>query len=450
MADAATSKLNILVKVQDEASADMRRLSNDVSDLGGSMDFAGMKAGVLAGAMAAIAGAAIWQSIKAFEEAEVQMARFDTIVRNLPPHLQAYRGRILETADAAMKLGFDNETAAVSIARLFQVTGDAEFAFKAFRVAMDFARYKGISLEAATQALILSFSGGGRMLREFGIEVDEHASKETILAAVFQHVQGHAEAYVETLRGATEVLRGYTGEVQEAVGQPFAEFIKIVKDKLIGWIDMQGGMNVVLDKFNTHLAIAGALLAGIFLTGIIVATAMALTAIGPFGLIVAAVMALIGVIALLAASWLVFGESIKNLTKSVEENVMEVFGRLQNWIQENIISWFEEKVGWIKKQIEKMKQWASQVKETIMELPGRIIGGAREVLGSRQLGGYIPETGPYLLHKGEYVVPSRLVGAGIGGGVINVYLQGDFFTDAELAKKFGDILAKEIKYQLKL
>ncbi len=263
MAD-ATSKLNILVRVQDEASAALRRLSNDVSDLGGSLNFAGMKAGILAGAMAAVAGAAIWQSIKAFEEAEVQAAKFDAIMKTLPPHLQAYRERILETANAAMKLGFDNDVAAVSIARLLQATGDVEFAFQAFQAAMNLARYKGIGLEEATSALIMAFQGGGRLLKQFGIEVDEHASKETILAAVFEKVKGQAEAYAETLSGSIEVLKEHTGEVMEVMGQPFANYIKNIKEKIIEWIDAQGGIHAALDNFKKTLEEIGEKIETIF------------------------------------------------------------------------------------------------------------------------------------------------------------------------------------------
>lgn len=445
----ATANLSILVKVQDEASAALRRISNDVSDMGGSLNFASIKAGVLAGAMAAIAGAAIMSSIKAFADSEVQMAKFDAIMKTLPPDLQVYRDRILQTANAAIKLGFDNETAAVSIARLFQATGDAEFAFKAFQAAMDLARYKGISLEDATNALIMAFQGGGRLLKQFGIDVDDHASKETILAAVFQKVQGQAVAYADTIKGSVEVLQQYQNEVQEAMGQPFGDFIRMVKDEVIGWVEAQGGINALLNQFSFLMPYIGALLVGVLGAGLIVAIAAALALIGPFGLIVAVLMALGGVMVLFVAVWKTQWENIKEFTGGIIEAIKAVWQGLVDWVQNNIIKWFEDKIDWVSTQLEKLKSWAREAWSTISSIPSSIKGGVMNVIGSKQTGGYISETGPYLLHRGEYVVPSNLAGAGAGGG-INVFLQGDFFTDSELAKKFGDLLAKEIKYQLKL
>jgi len=454
MAD-ATSKLNILVRVQDEASAALRHLSNDVSDLGGSLNFAGMKAGILAGAMAAIAGAAIVNSIKAFEEAEVQMVKFDAIMKTLPPDLQAYRGEILKTANEAIKLGFDNDIAAVSIARLFQATGDAEFAFKAFQAAMDLARYKGISLEDATNALILSFSGGGRLLKQFGIEVDDHASKETILAAVFQKTQGQAEAYATTLRGANETLKQYTNEIMEALGQPFAETIKDITSQLTGFIDRQGGINALLDKFNWLMPVIGGVLVGMFAPALIMAAAAALTFLGPLGLIWAGLMALGGIIAIFTLAWKAFGEDIKKLAKELVETLKSVWQGLVDWFQENIVKWFEDKIKWVGDQIDKLKNWAKEAWSTISSLPSQISGGIKGAVGKVggllgfQEGGIVP--GPLgaprfaMVHGGEAVFPP-----GRFGGNINVYLSGDFFTDAELARKLGDVLAKEIKYQLKL
>lgn len=455
MAD-ATSKLNILVKVQDEASAALRHLSNDVSDLGGSLNFTGMKAGILAGAMAAIAGAAIWQSIKAFEEAEVQMAKFEAIMKTLSPELQKYRERILETANAAMKLGFNNEIAAVSIARLFQATGDAEFAFRAFQAAMDLARYKGISLEDATTALILAFQGGGRLLKQFGIEVDEHASKETILAAVMKQTQGQAKAYAETLKGNVEVMKQYKNEVFEIIGQPFADTIKTVKDRIMEQIDAWGGLDAMLDKIRVISPILGGILVGIVGGGLAEATLRILIFLGSFGEIVAVIGAVISVFALF---YVFITEMIVPMIEHVILKVKE-FGGVWNYLKDvwktsldfiktDIMNDFGWLINWVKDQYDKIISWVNSIKSAISGVLSAV-GGAVGIKGSKQFGGYIPETGAYLLHQGEYVVPSRLAGAGIGGGVINIYLQGDFYTETEMAKKFGDLLAKEIKYQLKL
>jgi archaellum component FlaC len=506
MAD-ATSKLNILVKVQDDASSALRRLSNETSDLGGSLNFAGLKAGILAGAMAAISGVAIAGSIKAFKDAEIQAAKFDAIIKTLPPNLQAYRERIIETANAAMRLGFDNDIAAVSIARLFQATGDAEFAFKAFQAAMDLARYKGISLEEATTSLITAFQGGGRLLKQFGIDVDEHASKETILAAVFQKVKGQAEEYAKTLGGTGEVLKQYRGEVMEIIGQPFAEYFKKINEKIIAWVDSQGGINNLLDRFKTLINDIGKTFNEIFgpsinfvkdrfndlskvigwlynnyfkplfeliepylipalkflayVVGIVLVSAF-LSVLTVIGLVGAAFAGFVtGISTIIAGIYWVYEEvrkiweKLKEYFKDFAEILKNAWQGLVNWFQENIIKWFEDKVKWVSDQVEKLKNLVKSAWETVKSAPSAIssgvqgaVGKVKNVLGFQEGGivtkptlGLIGEAGP------EAIIPLNK-GFGIGG--INIYLQGDFYTDAEIAKKFGDILAKEIKYQLKL
>jgi hypothetical protein len=223
-----TSQLNILVKVRDEASAALSRLSSDVSELGGSLNFTGMKAGILAGALAAIATTAAIGGIKAFAEAEVSLARMDALLKTIPGGIEKYRSQILQAAEGVLKFGFDNEQAAFNIAKLLKATGDINFTLKAFQAAMDLARFKGIGLDEATQALILAFQGGGRMLKQLGIEVDEHASKQTILEAVMRTTQGQAQAFTQTASGMWEVLKTIGGEILEVLGEPFVKTFELI------------------------------------------------------------------------------------------------------------------------------------------------------------------------------------------------------------------------------
>lgn len=427
----ATSQLSILVRVRDEASAALSRLSGDISELGGSLNFAGLKAGVLAGALAAIASAAILGSIKAFAEAEVKLAQFDAIVKTLPESLQKYREQILATAEGALKLGFDNETAAVAIAKLFQATQNAEFSFKAFQAAMDLSRFKGISLEEATQALILAFQGGGRMLKQLGIDVDEHASKQTILEAVMRATKGQADAYAGTLTGLSSTLKVYIGEIAEALGQPFAEFLKENIKLVLDWIQKQGGINAAIDRFSTLLIIAGALLVGLAGVSIAAATAAFLTMLGSLGLILAAFAALIGLGSALATAWATNFLRIRDIVTSVVDAIVSVLNTLTNAVNSAISA------------VGRFMNFASSPISSA-------IGSVKGFLGL-QHGGIV--TRPTLAMVGEAgaeaVIPlSRLGGAGVGGITIN--LQGDFYTTAEVAERWANEIARIIKFQIKL
>jgi len=78
-------------------------------------------------------------------------------------------------------VGLSGEQASESFAKLLQVTGDYTEATKAATLANDLAIAKGIDNATATKVMSLAMQGNVRALKEFGIEVEEGASKAEIL-----------------------------------------------------------------------------------------------------------------------------------------------------------------------------------------------------------------------------------------------------------------------------
>lgn len=441
------SKLQILVQLRDEASTAIRSMSNSLSDLGGQFGFAGDKVGALAGVLQTIgAGAILKSAIGAFAEAEVQMTRFDAILKTLPPNLQVLRGQILAVADEALnKFGFDNEEAAVSIAKLLQATNDGPFAFQAFSAAMDLARYKGIGLEEATQALILAFQGNARLLKQFGIEVDDHASKETILAAIMRTVDGQAAAYSETLKGQLDITRQLGGEGAEALGSLFAPAIEMVTKGIQNWILAQGGINAFLENNRNLLIAVGSLLVALFAAGLIVATAAALTLLGPLGLIIAAIAAIAAVIIFFYTLW-----------KTQWENIKEIFFVVWNGIKDFFTSIWDGIVNLFNAGIEKIKSAIASIQSAYNSVVSAVsapikgaVSAVKSVVSKFADGGIV--TGPTLGLVGEAgpeaIIPLSKLGQ-VGGLTIN--LNGDFYTTTEVAEEFGNELARIIKNQINL
>lgn len=434
----ATSQLNILVRVRDEASAALSRLSNDVSDLGGSLNFASGKAGILAGALAAIAGATLVKSISAFEEGQLALAQMDALLRTIPDGLEKYRNVILQAANGALRFGFDNENAALQITKLFKATGDINFALEAFQAAMDLARFKNISLESATQALILAFQGGGRMLKQLGIEVDDHASKQTILQAVLNATRGQAEAFTETSKGMRAVLLQLGSEILEIIGEPFVKTFTIIgKVALNNFDSIVDFINTKLKPFlqslipvfmaaiggGTALAVAAALKSILGFLGI--AVPAFLSAFGPAGVIIGAIA---GFAVLFIANW----EKIKNIVVPIIDSIRSAV----DWL----ISSLNRMVSAVSNAANSVAGFLSSGLQSFKSLLGLQHGG----IVTRPTIAMVGEAGP------EAVIPlNRLGGVGIGGG-ITINLQGDFYTDSETAERFANAIAKIIKFQLKL
>lgn len=451
MATESNAILQILVRVRDEAAGALSRISNDVSDLGGSFNFAFGKADALASALSAIgAGAIIGKAISAFGEAEVKASQFGAIMKTLPPNLQTFQEQILKTADEALaKFGFDNEEAALSMGRLLQATKDGALTFDAFQAAMDLARAKQIGLEDATRLVILALQGNTRMLKEYGIEVDEHASKATILAGIQAQLSGQAEAYSNTLRGQLDIMRGLVGEGLEALGGQFAPAIAAVTDMVRDWIKAQGGINAVLEKHQTLIRIVAVLLAGILVTGFIVATAAALALMGTFGTLLAWLAAIAAGVVFFVTLWKLYWDDVKNFFIGVWSSIRDFFSNL--WremlgIVENATSGIRNTLSNILGFYNSVKAAVSQPIESaasaVSGFVGRVFGFQHGGIVTRPTFGVVGEAGA------EAVIPLNRLGSLAGG--VNVYLQGDFYTDTETAERWGNEIARIIKNQLNL
>lgn len=443
----STSKLQILVQLRDEASTAIRSLSNSLSDMSGQFGFAGDKVGALAGVLQTIgAGAVLKTAIGDFAEAEVQMTRFDAIMATLPPNLQALRGQIIALSDDALsKFGFDNEEAAVSIARLLQATQNGPFAFQAFSAAMDLARYKGIGLEDATQALILAFQGNARLLKQFGIEVDDHASKETILAAIMKTVQGQAGAYSQTLQGQLDITKQLGKEGSESLGSLFAPAIEMVTHGIQDWITAQGGINKFLEDNRTLLIIVGSVLTAIFVAGLIVAAAAALTFLGPLGLIIAVIAAVGAAVIFFYTLWVTQWDNIKTIFIAAWNGIKDFFVGIWN----SIVDLFNQGIEKIQNAINAVVNAYHSVVSAVSAPINATVNAVKTVVSKFADGGIV--TGPTLGLVGEAgpeaIIPLSRLG---GSGGITINLNGDFYTSTEVAEEFGNELARIIKNQINL
>lgn len=448
----STAKLNILIQLRDEASAALSSMGNSISDLGGNLNFAGDMAGTLAGALSAIgASAIIGTSLKAFSDAQAQMARFDAIVKTLPPGLQQFRDAMIKAGDdALMKFGFDNEEATLSLAKLMQATQDAPMAFEAFQAAIDLARYKNISLEDATQALTIAFMGGGRMLKMFGIEVDDHASKETILAAVMDKVRGQAEANAKTFEGQMRITMSILGEFQEALGAQFAPAITFVNEKFHSLIESVGGLNEVLTLVRPVLIAVAVILTGVVVVAVYAAVAAFLAMIGVGATFIAALAAIGGAIALFATVWQIGWQGMKDIFVFVWTSIKNFFVGIWN----TLISTVQSAMNTIKGYLNGIVDTYNSVKNTITQPIKSVVNSVGNFVSNvlpfasggivtRPTLGLVGEAGP------EAIIPLSRMG-GLGGGQIVINLQGDFYTDTEIAERFANRIASLIKYQLKM
>ena len=183
-------------------------------------------------------------SVKAAIEEEASLKRLDAALR---ANIVGWDGdtAAIESANAArMALGFSDDQLRSSLTLLVAATNDVTRSLDIQRVAMDLARFKGVDLQTATQALIKVEGGRYRLLAEMGIEIQKGASREQALAAVRQAAAGQAEAFGETTAGAMEAASVAVAELQEKIGIALAptvkEFADTVRTELIPSLEDAG------------------------------------------------------------------------------------------------------------------------------------------------------------------------------------------------------------------
>lgn len=243
-----STDLQILVKLKDEASSGFKAMGKNIDtaskDMGHSVGilstdvsgFAKVLGGVALGAGAALT-AFLYSSVKAAGAAEVAMARVTTILGTMGSAAMKNKDAILKAADAAVKLGFDDEDAAESISKLYQRTGDLNKAMSLNKLAMDLARAKHLELAEATTLVGQVLSGNGRLLKQYGIELSDTLTPLEALKQLQGQVAGQADAFSKTFEGQMTVLTLSFNNIKEAIGGALIKSLMPWIEKFTSWLN---------------------------------------------------------------------------------------------------------------------------------------------------------------------------------------------------------------------
>ena len=249
----AQSTLEILVKLKDETKSSFGSLSTSLGGLGN----VAKKAGLALAGVGVAAGTGLAFAVKAAAEAQVDMAKVDTTLRNMGEAAMLNKDALLQAAGAATKLGFDDEEAAISIANLYQRTGDLTKATELNTLAMDLSRQKGISLAESSNMIGMVMSGNGRALKQYGIEISDTLTPMEALDELQKKVGGNAEAFGQTFTGQVEILKVAFGNMMEAIGDKVlpllvelaTKYVPIVIEAFGKFADKLGAMGATISQY---------------------------------------------------------------------------------------------------------------------------------------------------------------------------------------------------------
>jgi hypothetical protein len=227
------TNLEVVISAKDEASAKIKAVSQAASEMGGTFLAIG-------GTITAALGVAV----KMAADAEVQMAQFNTTLKNSAGVTDDVRNSLLKASDATLKLGFDNEASANSLAKFFQRTGDVTEAINLNNTAMDLARAKNIDLNTAATLVNQVLSGNGKVLKQYGIDLKEAGTPLQALNELHTKVGGSAVAFSKTFEGSMQIMQQATGELGEKIGgvllpilTNLATYVSGIIDQITAWTE---------------------------------------------------------------------------------------------------------------------------------------------------------------------------------------------------------------------
>ena len=460
--------LNIIVRLKDEASKQLEGLRGKFENLQKNMVPATNASKAFAiglgGAATAAAGFGAL-AIKAAMGAQTEMIRVKQTVNNTLEQMNAEGlNKLQKLADAAggagsdvfefmsasidkaaasaAKLGFDDEEAAGTLAKLFQRTNDVNEAMKLNQLAMDLARAKGIGLAEAGDMIGMVMSGNGRALKAYGIEINDTLSPMDALAELQTKVAGQADAFSGSLAGQTEALKVAFGNLMETIGEQLVPVaLELVKaatpiiEKLIEWAGKTGELVGWLKEHEIIIwAVAGAIAGGLApailfslipaIWGMITAFAAGAVALAPWLIGGAIIGGLVAGIIWVVKNWDKVKEQFKLIWEGLKimfkEGVNALIGLAEGWAN----SWVKAAnviIGALNKVSFSIPDWVPGVggKSFSINLPL-----AQEAkLPRLEHGGIVPGARgtavPIIAHGQEQIIPA---GNAKGNGDININL----------------------------
>lgn len=195
----------------DRAEGKAGRLQGAFGKLGGAGKvITGVVAGTVVGALSDFANAA------AADEANA--LKLQVAVENSGVSWGDYSGKIDDVIAKGQELAFSDDDTRNSLAALTESTGSVEEAMARLPIAMDLARAKNISLESASKLLGKVSNENTKVLKKYGIVMEDGATATDVLAKVQQIAGGQAEAYGSTTSASVAKVKDQIGEFTEGIG----------------------------------------------------------------------------------------------------------------------------------------------------------------------------------------------------------------------------------------
>ena len=400
-----TQKLQILIDAQDKASKKLEGIKGKLAGMQAGM----RKVGIAATAMGAAITFAAFQTIKIASAAEETQSKFNVVFRGMEDTMNKWAVGFASNVGRARQ---DIKAFSAGIADVLKPMGletelAADMSKKMVQLALDVASFNNRQDADVIHSFTSALTGERESLKTLGIvigEVDikaeayraglvkegeELTSEAKALATInllyekSVDAQGDLDRTSHTYANRVKALNAAMKDLKETIGNQLLPVVTPYVKKLVDGVKAVEEWTVKNPEMVRGIVQFTAALGAVLL--VLGPLLVMFSLLNPVGLIIMSIT--LSVIALTAAiSFVVF-----QVRKAIE--LMKEFGGAKKFL-------------------------------------GTIIGGSigeSLVKGSRETGGFIPETGLYQLHKGENVIPAN----GKSGNTFNFDFSGASIVDKE-------------------
>lgn len=295
-----------------------------------------------------------------------------------------------------------------------------------------------------TMAMKEGLLEAGEGFKDLDVNVKNQIRAQALLATIIDNsadaIAGFEENNDSFIRRQQE-LNATVMETKMMLGEVFLPTVDKVLKKILPLVKEVGEWIKVNPKLTKTIVIAAG------------AIALLVAGLGILGLILPGIFTAIGFllspIALVTAAVIGFAILVALNFKHIYDEAKHYFGLLASYftsVWESIKGIFGSAIDLLMAKIQPFINAFETVKRGTTWLGGKAGATVSWLKGEGQFGiPYVPETGAYLLHKGETVTPA---GAGIGGITINI--MGGNYLSEDAAEMFGEEIANVLKRNLKL
>lgn len=468
----ANNTLELVLTAKDEASAKLQGVGKSLDGLGDSFK----KVGAISATIFAGVSALAVKTISDYADAEKSSKQLEHAVLNVS---HATREQLKQTealADALEKKGvLDGDNIKMGLAQLstFGLSNKAVQALGGSLADLAVNQYgvsaSGEDLSSTANMIAKALNGQFGVLEKSGIRFSEAQKQAIQFGTEMEKVnainQGFAQnlkytndVALSTFEGKLAAVKVQLGNVSEGIGKAL---LPIVQELLAALLPMILAMTAWVEKHpeltKWIIIIVGAVTGLVAILGALavimpIITGAFLILLGPVGLIIAAIAAVIAITVLLVKNW----DNIRDYFKTLWDDIVVTF----KTAIDSIVAYFDNLLDRARQVIEKVSaisgSFGGVIKAaafTVAPIASTIVSGVSKAVGKRATGGNVSSGSNYLVGENGpemfspsgsgIIVPNNRMN-GSSNQNITINLTGTFLSE-DSARKIGDMIIKNFK-----